>query len=63
MGKTVIERAFEIARSGQFRRMDYLRKQLEKEGYDAAPLLAAACRNRFMLWTERQERETGVCDL
>ena len=34
MVTTVNERAFEISCSGQFRRMDYLRKQLEKEGHN-----------------------------
>ena len=36
--KTAIERAFEIARSGRFTRLDYLQKQLAQEGYDPSSI-------------------------
>jgi hypothetical protein len=32
--KTTIQRAFELARSGEFKRIDDIRRQLKDEGYN-----------------------------
>jgi hypothetical protein len=36
--QTVLERAFEIARSGSCAKVDEIRRQLKREGYSAAQL-------------------------
>ena len=36
-GPSTIERAYELAKSGQFRTISQIREQLRSEGYSAAP--------------------------
>jgi hypothetical protein len=46
--KTSLERAFEIARTGMFRKVELLRRQLTREGFDRRQVNGRSLSNQLM---------------
>ena len=54
--KTVLEKAFELARSGKCLTVEEIAKQLKSERYDASQIVGLALRKQLIVLIEKSKR-------